>query len=105
MNRRMLTLISVLVLLSTGTLTLRAKTVYDVRDFGAKADGKFLCTQAIQRTIDKCAANGGGTVYLPSGTWLTGTVYLEDQVTIWLDTGCTLLGSKDKGDQLRAIVK
>jgi len=98
MNQRMLSLISFLVLLSTGAPTLRAKTVYDIRDFDAKPDGKFLCTQAIQRTIDKCAENGGGTVYLPAGTWLTGTVYLESQVTILLDTGCMLLGSKEKAD-------
>jgi hypothetical protein len=98
MNRSMLSVISVLVLLSTGTLIRGAKTVYDIRDFGAKPDGKLLCTQAIQRAIDKCVENGGGTVYLPSGTWLTGTVYLESQVTIQLDSGCMLLGSKDKGD-------
>ena len=98
MKKSMLPVISVLVLLSTGTLALGPKTVYDIRDFGAKSGGKSLCTQAIQRTIDKCAGNGGGTVYLSAGTWLTGTVYLESHVTIWLDTGCTLLGSKDKGD-------
>jgi len=98
MNRFMPPLISVIVLLSTGTPALRAKTVYDIRDFGAKPDGKLPCTQAIQRTIDKCAENSGGTVYLPAGTWLTGTVYLESHITLLLDTGCTLLGSKDKAD-------
>ena len=39
---------------------LGAETVYDVRDFGAKPDGKTLCTKSIQRTIDKCATDGGG---------------------------------------------
>jgi hypothetical protein len=98
MSRTMLPLISVLVLLSTGTSFLGAKNVYDIRDFGAKSGGKYLCTRAIQGAIDKCGGNGGGTVYLPAGTWLTGTVYLENQITIWLDPGCTLLGSEDKGD-------
>jgi polygalacturonase len=98
MNRSILRVFFTVLLLSTATFALETKNVYDIRDFGAKSGGKSLCTQSIQRAIDKCSANGGGTVYLPAGTWLTGTVYLESQVTIWLDTGCTLLGSKDKGD-------
>ena len=98
MNKSTLLIISAFLLLSTGTLTLGAKNVYDIRDFGAKPGGKSLCTPAIQQAIDKCAANGGGKVYLPPGTWLTGTLYLESHVTILLDTGSTLLGSKNKGD-------
>ena len=72
--------------------------VYDIRDFGAKGDGKSLCTQAIQNAIDKCAGSGGGAVCLPPGAYLTGTVYLQSNVTLELDTGCTLLGSPDKAD-------
>ena len=72
-----------------------AEAVYDVRDFGAKAGGEVLCTEAIQAAIDKCADTGGGTVYLPPGKWLSGTVYLGDYVTLRLDSGSTLLGSRD----------
>ena len=72
--------------------------VYCVLDFGAKPDGKTICTRAIQNAIDQCADNGGGTVYFPAGTWLTGTVYLESHITLWLDSGCLLLGSKEKRD-------
>ena len=75
---------------------------YDIRDFGAKSGGKTLCTEAIQNAVNKCAADGGGTVLLPAGTWLTGTVYLRSRVTVQLETGCTLLGSKDKTDYGRA---
>jgi polygalacturonase len=71
---------------------------YNIIDFGAKPDGKTLCTQAIQNAIDRCASNGGGTVYFPAGTWLTGTLYLQSHITLWLDTGCILLGSKEKKD-------
>ena len=71
---------------------------YNVLDFGAKPDGRILCTQAIQNAIDQCADNGGGTVYFPAGTWLTGTVYLQSHITLWLDSGCTVLGSKEKKD-------
>ncbi len=75
-----------------------AETVYDVRDYGAKADGKTLCTKSIQRAIDQCAKDGGGTVYLGQGTFLSGTIYMKSGVTLKLDVGCTLLGSKNLKD-------
>ncbi len=74
------------------------KKTYNILDFGAKPDGKTLCTQTIQNVIDQCAENGGGTVHFPAGTWLTGTIYLESRITLLLDPGCLLLGSKDKKD-------
>lgn len=79
-------------------LVIGAEVVYDVRDHGAKADGEKLCTEAIQNAVDKCAASGGGTVYLPPGKWLSGTVYLGDHVTLRLDSGSILLGSRDPKD-------
>jgi len=75
-----------------------AETVYDVRDYGAKADGKTLCTNSIQRAIDQCATDGGGTVYLGQGTFLSGTIYMKSGVTLKLDPACTLLGSKNLKD-------
>ena len=81
-----------------GSVSLGSEKRYNVLDFGAKPDGKILCTQAIQNAIDRCAEYGGGTVYFPAGTWLTGTVYLESHVTFQLDPGCVLLGSKEKKD-------
>jgi polygalacturonase len=73
-----------------------ATGVYNIRDFGAESGGAALCTQAIQSAVDQCAKDGGGTVLFPPGIWLTGTVYLESHVTIRLENGCTVLGSKDK---------
>lgn len=69
-----------------------AEQVYDVRDYGAEAGGKTLCTGAIQEAIDRCA-DGGGTVYLPPGTWLSGTIRLRSRVTLRLAGGSILLGS------------
>lgn len=73
-----------------------ARPVFNVRDLGAVPDGKTLSTAAIQQAIDRCAAQGGGTVRLPAGTWLTGTLYLDSDVTILLEKGATLLGSRDR---------
>ena len=74
-----------------------AEQVYDVRDYGAKPDGKTLCTTSIQKAIDACSQSGG-TVYLPPGTYLSGTIYFKSGVTLRLAVGCTLLGSKDLKD-------
>ena len=74
------------------------EVLYDVRDYGAKGDGKMLCTATIQKVIDTCSASGGGTVYLPTGTFLTGTIILKTGVTLKLDPACTLLGSTDLMD-------
>jgi polygalacturonase len=87
-----------LLLLITPITTGSANKSFNVLDFGAKPDGKTLCTEAIQNAVDKCAESGGGTVYFPAGTWLTGTVYLESNITLSLDSGCILLGSKEKKD-------
>ena len=91
--------------ISTGLLCLfttacvfGADNVYDVRDYGARPDGKTLCTKSIQKAIDECAERGGGTVYLPPGTFLSGTLIMRSNVTLTLDSGCTLLGSTDLKD-------
>ena len=78
-----------------GASAFGAGRLYDVRDYGAKPDGKTLCTQAIQKAIDECAKDGGGTALLSGGVYLTGTIYLKSGVTLRIDDGCVLLGSGD----------
>ncbi|MDR7130228.1 polygalacturonase [Algoriphagus sp. 4150] len=72
--------------------------IYKILDYGAKGDGITLNTEAIQRTIDECHANGGGSVLVPEGRFLTGTVELKDNVTLYLEKGAVLLGSTDLED-------
>ncbi|MDR3707863.1 MAG: glycosyl hydrolase family 28 protein [Capsulimonadaceae bacterium] len=67
--------------------------VFNVVDSGAAPDGRTLDTDAIQKAVDACSQAGGGTVRVPAGTYLTGTINLRDNVTLSLDTGATLLGS------------
>jgi hypothetical protein len=66
--------------------------------FGAKADGAALDTAALNAAIDACHAAGGGLVYLAPGTYLTGCVVLKSNVTLYLEAGATLLGSKNISD-------
>ncbi len=72
-------------------------TVFDITKFGAHGDGEHLNTQAIQSAVDE-AARRGGTVYVPAGTFLTGTVELKSRVTLELHPAATILGSPDIGD-------
>ncbi|NOY59812.1 MAG: glycoside hydrolase, partial [Calditrichaeota bacterium] len=67
--------------------------IYNVTDFGAAADGKTLDTKAIQAAVDSCSQSGGGTVFFPAGTYLTGTIYLKNHVRLNLDAGALVLGS------------
>ncbi|GAB3968393.1 glycoside hydrolase family 28 protein [Spirosoma terrae] len=72
--------------------------VWDVFSTGAKGDGKTMDTKAIQIAVDHCHAAGGGKVYLHNGTFLSGTIYLKSNVTLYLEAGATLLGSTKATD-------
>lgn len=72
--------------------------MYNVRDYGAKADGVTNDAAAIQSAIDGCSASGGGTVLLEGGTFLSGTIRLKSNVTLEIDASATLLASGDIAD-------
>jgi len=76
--------------------------VYNVRSYGAKGDGVALDTQALQAAIDACNHDGGGTVLVPAGTFLIGTVELKSNVTLHIAASGTLLGSGD-GKQYHGV--
>ncbi len=71
---------------------------FDVRYYGAVGDGRSLDTPAIQSAIDACHAQGGGTVVVPPGSYVTGAIFLRSNLTLYLDAGATLLGSEDPTD-------
>ena len=71
---------------------------YNVLDFGAVADGRAKDTEAIGQAINECARHGGGTVYFPAGTYLTGTIHLQSHITLYLEAGATVLFSRDFHD-------
>jgi len=67
----------------------------NVKDCGALGDGVHLDTAAIQSALDACAGRGGGTVYFPPGSYLSGTLRLRSRVTVQIGAGATLQGSSD----------
>jgi hypothetical protein len=74
--------------------------IFDPREDGAAGDGKTKDTAAIQNAIDRCSGSGGGIVYLAPGTYLSGTLVLKSNVTLYLEAGAILLGSTDLADYI-----
>jgi hypothetical protein len=72
--------------------------VYNIRDFGAKGDGSAFDSPAINETINFCSLNGGGTVFIPPGTYLTGTIHLKSNMVFHIAAGATIMGSKNLND-------
>lgn len=77
------------------TFTIKAN---NIKDFGVKGDGKTLETKKIQAAISKVAKQGGGEIYFPTGQYLTGTIILEDNITLNFSKGAVILGSVDLDD-------
>ena len=75
---------------------------YNVRHFGAVADGKSNDADAINQAIAACNAAGGGTVFVPSGVYATGSIYLKSDVTLALDAGATFKALSDANAALLA---
>lgn len=68
---------------------------YNVKKYGAKGNGRHLDTAPIQKAIDACNRNGGGTVIVPAGTYLSATIELKDNVDLHLEKDATILGTTD----------
>jgi polygalacturonase len=69
-----------------------------IADHGARNDGHTINTPAIQAAVDECAGKGGGTVLVPPGVWVTGSVQLKSHVALRLEPGAVLKGSSDLAD-------
>jgi polygalacturonase len=95
-----LTFLSLIAGLTTASTVMDAK-IYDVREYGAKGDGKTLDTAAIQKALDECGKTGG-TVHLPAGTYLSGPVTLRTKTTLQLDEGATLLATANQAAFLKS---
>jgi polygalacturonase len=72
------------------------KDTFNIKKYGAVADGYFLNTQSINSAIDACNKKGGGVVLIPAGLWLSGPVVIKSNVNLHLAAGATLLFTDDK---------
>ena len=74
------------------------KSPFNVRDFGAVADGLTKDTRAFQRALDACAVSGGGEVIVPAGKYMIGSLQLGHRTTLRLEKDSILSGSPDPED-------
>lgn len=72
--------------------------VYSVLDYGVINDGTTMNTANIQQLIDRVSDRGGGIVYFPPGKYLTGTIYLKNYISLFIESGAAILGSLNLDD-------
>lgn len=76
----------------------RSEGTFNVRDFGACGDGISKDTRAIQDAADAAYADGGGTVVIPAGTYLTGALFFRNGVNLEIQEGAVLVSTVDSDD-------
>lgn len=65
-----------------------------ILELGAKGGTATLQTEYIQTAIDNCFLAGGGTVVVPKGKYVTGSIRLRSNVTLYLESGAELIGTR-----------
>ena len=91
---RVLLAFTFLLTLAAGCRTVHSgKTAYNVRWFGARGDGQTLDHPAINRAIAAAAQAGGGTVVIPPGVYLCGSIHLQSNIHLDIEAGATILGA------------
>lgn len=66
---------------------------YNVREYGAAGDGNTMDTKHINAAIDAAAKAGGGTVYFPAGQYLSGSIHLKSNITLFIDPGAVIIAA------------
>jgi polygalacturonase len=66
---------------------------FNIKQYGAIGDGKNLDSKAINKTIEAAANNGGGTVFIPAGNYLCGSIHLKSNISLYLDQGATIIAA------------
>lgn len=73
--------------------------ICNIREYGAVGDGLHLDSPAIQSAIDAVASSGApGTVLVPAGTYLCGSITCASNLTIQLEAGARLTASDNIDD-------
>lgn len=69
-----------------------------ITEFGVKTDSTLMQTTAIQAVIDNASAQGGGVIFIPKGTFLTGALFFKPKTHLYLAEGAVLKGSDNIED-------
>lgn len=71
---------------------------YIITDYGVIKDSTLVQTKAIQKVIDMASDKGGGTIIIPEGTFLSGSLFFKPETKLMLQKGAVLKGSDDISD-------
>jgi polygalacturonase len=88
----------------TVSIAAKAKS-YNIGEHGAIGDATTLNTKAIQAVIETCAKNGGGTVVIPKGVFLSGSIFLRPGVNLEIQEGGVLKGSTNIEDYPKGLTR
>lgn len=77
---------------ATGSLT----GFHNVRDYGARGDGKAVDSPAFNRAIEAASAKGGGTIVVPPGRYLCFSIRLKSHITLVLSPGSVIEAADPK---------
>ena len=90
---RLILFFSALLIVSATCIANETGPFYNVKNYGAIGDGKNLDSKAVNAAIDAASEAGGGTVYLPAGNYLSGSIRLKSNITLYLDQGSTIVAA------------
>lgn len=91
MNSKTILLGATMALSAIGT---QAKD-YVLTDYEVSTDSTIVQTAAIQAVIDRAEAEGGGTIVVPKGTFLSGALFFKPGTKLHLAEGAEIKGSDD----------
>lgn len=84
--------------------SIQSQTVWtNIASHGADRAGNIKCTGIINHLIDSLAGSGGGTLFFPAGTFLTGPIIMKSNITLYVDAGSTIKFSDDFDDYLPMV--
>ena len=90
--REKIVLLIVLSVISLNGFSASLSTIYNIQKFGAKGNGSTINTSYINGAIELCEKQGGGTVIIPPGIFITGTIHLKSNVNLYLEKGAVIKG-------------
>ena len=93
MNKKTIHLVLIVFTFTTQSFAGTNGSYYNVKDFGAKGDGKNLDSKAINLAIETASEAGGGTCYFPAGTYLSGSIHLKSNICLFIDQGAIILAA------------
>jgi polygalacturonase len=88
-------LLACLALVTNAQAPANAQPFFNVLNYGAKRDGSASSTVAFRTAIEACTKAGGGTVFVPAGTYVAGSIRLVSNVTLYLDAGSKIEATTD----------